>query len=105
VNVGIVPQNLPAWTTQVLDAGALGVVREGEGINLANELDVGEGKEVDLVGELEVTDVVIETSFVTDEFVDVGIVEDAAADPPPGTRYQFSSGSPRHSPAVTPRNH
>lgn len=69
-------------------------------LDLTAQEDVGEGltvREVLLVFE-EV--VVVVDDFCEDVVVEV-VVRGTAA-PPPGTRYQFASGSLRQVPAVTP---
>lgn len=85
----MVPQNLPALTTQ-----------EGVGVGLM-EMEVEVVFEV-VVLEVEVVDVVFEVLVVLVVLVLVFELVALVVDAPPGTRYQFAWGSLRHSPAVTP---
>ena len=56
-----------------------------------------------VVFEVEVLEVVVfEVEVVEEVFEVLDVVEEVVVVVPPGTRYQFASGSLRHSPAVTP---
>ena len=85
----MVPQKLPALTTQV--GAVVGTAIEVDGV-----LEVLVTGGVVVAGLLVVVGVVIGLLLV-----EVGALDDVAV-LPAGVRYQFSCGSPRHSPAVTP---
>lgn len=105
------PQNLPALTAQV--AGLALTVVELLVLEVFLELvlkgvvpEVEVGFE-DVVWEVEVVFEVVwevEAVFAIVEAVEIEllVVLTGATAPLPGTRYQFASGSFKHSPAVTP---